>query len=369
MANLDLNKAAVSDYSSIKEWQMVRAETDGARDQKLTEWQNSDWQEEYGAFLNIAEYQNALLLRAVWDTGKGWTTPIPSNKVTLNNISGWGKDTFDDIIFNQNTMSMAAGDSFAHIITHNGKTILEGGIFVNLKPLNPGSMKIFVNREGRIVKYQQTYGSKPFRDFKPEEIFHLSYNRMADQIHGISKYKSLKPIIKADEEMFEITKKVMKNQAVPFIIWKFKTDDEVKISNFMNKVRTLREKVEDLAVPDDENLISWEVVNISPAQLIMAWREDLRNKFYRAFGLPQIVPGGTAGSSTDQRTIYLAFEQLVSQRQRYLEQQIKTQLGLTIKFNPPTTIMELIGRDETKDAGAPLTGFQQSELNPAAAPQ
>jgi hypothetical protein len=96
----------------------------------------------------------------------------------------------------------------------------------------------------------------------------------------------------------------------------------------------------------------------------MAWRDDMRNKFYRSIGLPQIVPGG-GGQSTESesRVIYLAFEQIVASDQKFLEKQIWSQLGLKIKLIPPTTLMDMIGRDERKD-GASVFNTQQSELNP-----
>jgi hypothetical protein len=363
MTNLDITQAQVSDYDQIADFEIPKKNVDGVSQATgETRWQNSNWQEEYGAFLTAPEYQNALLMRAIWDTGKGWTASS-KDKFILDNISGWGKDTFDDIIYNANVMSMAAGDSFAQIIKN------EKGTLVNLKPLNPGSIAWFVGKDGRIIRYEQMdiKNKKTFKEFKPEEIFHLSYNRMADQVHGISKYQALKSVIKSDEKMEEVVDKVVTRQAIPFIIFKYKTDDETKISAIVEKIRKIREKYDDLHIPDDENLLSWEVVNISPAQLIMEYKADRRNKFYRAFGLPQIVPGGAVGAAdSDSRTVYLAFEQLVAHRQRYLELQIWNQLAIKIKFTPPTTMMDLIGNNENKTgAGMVSAASQPSQINPS----
>ena len=247
---------------------------------------------------------------------------------------------------------MVAGDSYAHIIRNKENTKI-----INIKPLNPGKMKIVVDGAGMIKRYEQitknpTKGignkiknafrgkEKVHMTFEPNEIFHLSYNRMADQIHGLSKIDAIEPIIKADEEMFTVTSKVMRQQAIPFIIFKYKTDNEDKIGAIVNKIRKIREKYDDLHIPDDENLLSWEVVQISPSQILLTYQDNLRNKFYRAIGLPQLVPGG-GGASTDSdaRVIYLAFEQLVTQRQLYLQKQTYDQLGWKLRFNPPTTII------------------------------
>lgn len=359
---VDLNKTTVLDFGDVTT-AIPSADTDGISAGNETRWQNSEWREQYGAFVNVAEYQNALLMKGIWNTGKGWTSDERTTQM-LNRIDGWGKDTFDDIIFNADVMSMAAGDSYAQIIRE------EGGELINLKPLNPGTIRHVVNTQGRLKAYEQTARTadkKVIKTFKPTEIFHLCFNRMADQTHGISIYNKLKPIIQADEKAFEIMQKIMAFQAVPFIIWKLKTDDDATINAFIEKIRSVREKYGDLFIPDDENLITHEVVQLNPTPIIMGWRDDLRNKFYRALGLPQIVPGGgEKGTGSESRTIYLAFEQLVAQRQRYLELQIKKQLGLNVKFYPPTTMSELIGQTENKTNEF---SAQASEVNAGAARQ
>lgn len=361
MPKYDIDEAKVSDYSGLSEWTPPIKDTDGVVS-KETEWQNTRWGEQWGLFNSVPELHNALLMRAIWNTGKGWTA---NNRATaiLERLSGWGKDTFDDIIFNQDVISMVGGDSYSEII------LGDDGSLLNLKPLNPGTMKIIVGENGRIKRYEQTVKGKKNKSFDINKIFHLSYNRLADQIHGISKIDAVKPIILADEASFEDMQKIMRFQAKPFVIFKLKTDNTTKIATFADKIRDVRRLGEDLFIPDDENLLSWEVVQISPAQIIMDWRNDLRNKFYRAVGLPQIVPGaGGQSTESESRVIYLAFEHLVAQRQLYLQAQIFNQLGLKVKFNSPTTLADLIGKDNKKDAAGNFA-TRPSELNPNATRQ
>lgn len=358
MPRLDIDEADTSDYKNIAAWSAEQQDTDGVEDQKETTYVNEKWQKYWGIFNSVPELQNAILMKGIWNTGKGWTAD-GVNKAKLDLISGWGKDTWDDIIFNMDVMSMINGDSYAEIIRQDGRLI-------NLKPLNPGTIKIVVDSNGRIKHYEQWMKKVKIKKIARKDMFHLCFNRLADQIHGISKIESMLPIIEADQQSFEQMNNIMRFQAHPFIIFKMKTDNTTKISNFKAKVRDVRKDGDDLFIPDDENLLSWEVVQISPSQVIMNWRDDLRNKFYRAFGLPQIVPGGgEKGTGSESRTIYLAFEQLVAQRQLYLEKQIWTQLAIRLKFNPPTTMAELIGKTENKTAAGGL-GAQPSEVNAAA---
>ena len=61
------------------------------------------------------------------------------------------------------------------------------------------------------------------------------------------------------------------------------------------------QKGENIYIPDDDNTISYEVVQVNPNAMIMEWRNDIRNKFYRTIGLPQVVPGA-GGSSTESES-------------------------------------------------------------------
>jgi hypothetical protein len=91
----------------------------------------------------------------------------------------------------------------------------------------------------------------------------------------------------------------------------------------------------------------------------MTWRDDIRKKFYRNIGLPELLPSG-GGDATESggKIGYLAFEQIVEKEQRFIEQQIFNQLNLRINFIPPATLSEQLQADESKDPNA----FQPSDL-------
>jgi hypothetical protein len=361
MANLNLDKAEVSDYSSLDAYEIDTKMTDGVSDQDETEWMNTKASQYFGYFNAVPELKNAILLKGLWIVGKGYKCERPSDEIRLSNISGWGKDTFKQILYNMVVCMRIYGDAFAEIIRN------EKGTLINIKPLDPMSMKIVCNREGIIMRYEQVNKigmRQTIKKFKPEEILHFSHNRLADQIHGISDIESIEPIILAEQESFTDLKKVMHFQAKPFIVFKLKTDDEDKIKEFADKVRKARSLGEDMFIPDDENLLSYEVVVVNPSQILMQWRDDLRNKFYRTIGLPQIVPGG-AGQSTESesKVIYVAFEQIVMHEQLDIEQMIYNQLGIKLNLVHPTLIEDLLGIDEKKDAGNNLK-IQPGEMTP-----
>ena len=368
MVKYNIDQSATSNMAGIVEDYAVGAmQTDGANEQRETEWVNTKWTQYWGYFNQVPDLKSAILMKAIWNVGKGYTVKNKRFQTILDNIKGWGKDTFEDIIFNMEIIRRVGGDSYAEIIRN------DNGTLINLKPLDPGSIRHIVNRKGIIKRYEQfnKVGNKTkvINKFPPEDIFHLSNNRLADQIHGISDIESLEPVILAEEENFADMKMIAHRQARPLIMFKLQTDIQSKIDSFIAKMDVAVNKGENIYVPDDKNAVDWEVIQVNVSSVIMAWRNDIRNKFYRTIGLPQIVPGG-GGQSTESesKVIYLAFEQIVEKDQRYIEKQIWNQLAIKINFIPPATLSQQLQGDEAKDGA--LKAAQPSDTQvPAPQPQ
>jgi hypothetical protein len=208
-------------------------------------------------------------------------------------------------------------------------------------------------------KIKNFLGLKKHTEFKPEEIFHLSNNRVADNIHGTSDLIGTESILKADMESFEDMKKLIHRQARPLLVFKLKTDDPATIAAFSAKMDEATAKGENIYIPNDENAVSFEVIQVIPNQAVFQWRDELRKKFYRNIGLPELLPSG-GGDATESggKIGYLAFEQVVEREQRYIEQQIWAQLNLRINFIPPATLSENLKQDEQKDPNV----FQPSDM-------
>jgi len=349
---LDIQNTSVPDMNNWDETAIDQKTTDGISDAKETEWTSTFWTKYWGYYNEHPELKSALNLKAIWNIGKGYTTDN-ATKATLSKIKGQGNESFDDVLYNMELIRRINGDSFAEIIRS------ASGALLNIKPLDPGSIRIIFDGKGIIKRYEQfnKLGSSKTNKqtvhiFKTTEIFHLSNNRLADQIHGISDIESLDKTILAEIESFSDITKVMHRQAKPFIIFKYKTDDLVKVEATAKKIDALREVGNDLHIPDDDNILSYEVVEVNVSQIIMEWRNDIRNKFYRSIGLPQIMPGaGGQGTESDSKVIYFAFERLVERDQRYIENQVKMQLHLDIDLIPPASMSQDLRTDSKKDAG------------------
>lgn len=354
LPNLDIGNAASSNLTTVvTDYSAPAMDTDRVTDEKETVWQNSEWTKQWGIFNDVPEFKSAMLMKSCWTVGKGYTCDAET-QVTLNHITGRGKETFEDIIFNMDLIARIAGDSYAEIM--RGKT----GRLTNVKALNPGTIREVYDKKGIIKRYEQIVGDN-IETFKPEEIFHISHNRLADQIHGISDITSLVTTLAAESENFIDMKKIMRRQARPMIIFKIKTDNTAKINAFIAKMDEAVNQGENIYVPDDENILSYEVVQVNVSQLLVSWRQEIRSKFYRAVGLPQVIFGSATGTESGSKVEYLAHEQVFAKEQRYLEKQIKAQLGLDIKLVAPTTLLENLQADEGKDAQNALT-FQPNDV-------
>lgn len=358
----NISKATQSDLTNtVQDWKVTPMSTDGISNQKETTWQNPNWNYQWGYFNENADLKSAILMKAIWICGRGWTTDVRT-KVILEHISGWGKDTFDDIMFNMQTIKRIAGDAFCEIIRDK-----ETKVLTNLKPLDPSTIRIVLNDQGIIQRYEQVQkipGNSNIIKFEPQDILHLSNDRLADQIHGISVIDALEPVLKAESESFTDIKRLMHTTARPMIMFKLKTDDQPTINAFVAKMDKALSLGENIYIPDDTNSVEYEVIQLNPNQLIMNWRDDIRNKFYRTIGLPQVVPGASGGSTeSESKVIYLAFEQIVEKEQRELEMQLWSQLGIKINFEPPSSLATDLQNDQKKDV---LTASQPSDLQAGA---
>lgn len=359
MPQADIQQAAASNLTDRVEVVTVDTKAlDVASDHGETEWLNPKWGQYWGYFNELPDLKSAILMKAAWITGKGYTTDSRT-QVILNRIKGWGKDTFEDVIFNANVISMINGDSFTEIVRNP-----DDGNLLNLKPLDPSTMMIVTNRQGIIIRYEQidrTEGNTN-KKFKVNDVLHISLNRLASQIHGISIIEALEKTILADNESFVDIQKIMHRQARPMIMFRIGTDNATKIAAFIKKMDDAVNKGENIYIPADQDSVDFEVIQVNVGSILFDWRNDLRNKFYRTIGLPQIVPGaGGQSTESESKAIYFAFEQLVQMDQRTFERQLEEQLAVKIDLVPPTTLAQSLQTDEAKDASQQTTIAQPSD--------
>ena len=322
--------------------------TDGATGNGETEYLNSDWSKWFGYFTQIPELNAAINAKATWTIGKGFK----SDEVTemlLDTIKGFGADTFNTILENAVRTMYIGGDAFMEIIRDD-----EGNL-LNLKPLDPSSIKIVVGENGMIKRYEQIskrkQGEKTPKKFEPEEIFHLARNRVADQIHGVSVIQAVENIILARNEAIDDYKTVMHNNVIPRWKFKLKTDDPTEIAAYKAKMDAVTStKSQNVYEPYDVS--ESELISVPPNSTLdpKAWIEAQGDFFYEAVGVPQIILGGSGEfTEASAKIAYLAFQQNIEEEQLFIEEQVLSQLNLVIQLEFPASLENELLSDKAKD--------------------
>jgi hypothetical protein len=345
MPETDIGKAVASDLTTaITDFSVDTAMTDGPTDQPETTWMNENWSQYFGYYKDIPELAAVIDAKATWTVGKGFKADEQTTML-LDTIKGNGFDTFNTILENMDRTKEIGGDAYAEIIRDD-----EGNL-INLKPLDPAVMKHVANREGIIIRFEQISKTKqPDKKFKPEKIFYLPRNRVADEIHGNTMTERLAKIILMRNEAMEDWKRVMHRNVDPMIAYKLDTDDTTKIADFKRKVDAAKGKGENMYIP--QGSVEFEIISLAPNANLnpLAWIDSLNNYFYQSAGVPQIVLGGT-GAITERAVsiAYLAFQQTIEEEQLFIEEQVLSQLNLVIELEFPASLQNDLLSDQKKD--------------------
>lgn len=370
MPDTNIGSSATTDFQNSSytvDYSVDPQTTDGTQDQKETRWNNTKWAQQLGYYKSIPELKSSIDAKARWVVGKGFT----SNEITemaLGAIKGTGKDTFNGILKNQIVVYHVGGDSYAEIIRD------DEGTLINLKPLSPEQMVIIVNKQGLIIRYEQMDKSnkKSVKTFEPEEIFHLSRDRVADEFHGVSIIDAVETNILARMEAITDYRKLLHRNIYPSRIHKLDTDVPAEIAAYSAKVAQAKGQGEDIIVPKGSVEIELMSTPTNATLNPLPWINLLTQNFYQETGTPQIIVGGAQEiTEASAKIAYLAWEQTVEEEQLYIEEQVLSQLNLEIDLEFPASLQNEMLSDnrkaETTQASTPEdtsvtnTGLEGSE--------
>lgn len=313
-----------------------------------TEWYFNDAAQNFGYYKTIPEFKQSIDGLAMWTCGKGYTAG-PEDEVTLDMITGWGEDSFQAIMTNMIIVKKVVGDSFAEIIRN------DNGTLINLKPISPERMKIVVNKQGLIIRYEQ-FTKQGWQKYEPQKILHLCNSRVGDEIHGVSALESCKWVIDAKNEAMDVYRKILKRSLAMGILY-IDTNDAQQIAAVQAKYQTAVNNGEVLVLPSGTAEVKDAKISV---QDFLSWIQYLDNVFYQQIGVPKIILGGSQEfTEASSKVGYLTFEQVYMTEQRELESDILKQLGIRIKFERPASLMDSMQTSEAANTGQ--TGIQPKE--------
>ena len=301
------------------------------------------WDKWYGIYLDVPFLAALIDKKAIWTVGKGFKAK-KSVMNQLKKIRGNGKQTINGIMTNMVKVYTVGGDFFAEIIK-------DGGKLINLKPLNPAMIKIIANTSGIIIRYEQWDGKKKLHKWNPEDIFHLPWNSIADQIHGNSTIGKLEWNTQAYKEAKVDMRIVFHRYVKPLIISHVDTDDKKEIADYKTKLDAAVENGENLVIPFD-TLKSMDKMSIPQFSTLdpLNWINALERDFIICEGVPAVIAGSGEASDTEAeaKMLYLAYQQVIETNQMFIEENFLTQLGLEIELEFPASLEPAVQEDQSK---------------------
>lgn len=328
------------------------SDVDRAGADKLTTWQSDKWTKYNGYYEDHISVKSVMIKLGMWTVGKGFKADKKTTKI-LNKIIGWGKDSANSVFANQKRVEHVNGDSYAEIITKDKEPIKDDGSnLINLKPLNPGTLKHHINSQGMLEKYSQVNTNGTETDLRLDQVFHLCLNRNADEIHGTSDIGALITFLDKIKQLDEDMTVMFHRFVVPLIIWKLNTDDPTAIAAFKANEKVALNKGDNLFIPNEA--VDWSLMEpgkgIGNVLNPMDWRNKWSEEVIKGGGVPALIMAIEAGTTeASAKMVYLAWQQVIEDSQRTLEDQIRLQLHLEVKFEFPARIEENLGEDEGKD--------------------
>lgn len=373
MGIYDLNKVSNIDRPTAHTIPNTSFNIQGTGETKVS---NDRFQKDWNAFSGVSKLRSAIIMKAIWTVGKGYTCAEQVQN-QLNLIKGFGKQTFRDIIFSMIVTKQVARDAFAYKVTDESmRSAWNPEGIINLIILDSSQMIQVYNGAGQLIHYELhtprpnntifekaknfVVGKAKITIYQPEEIFHLTHNRFAGETQGRSVPEGMEKIILADDKAREVASRTAEFQAVPFIVFKVKSDDATTINTIKQNIKDARENGQDMVVPDDENVLSFQTVSVNPSTFLLDWINTNDQEFYRAAGMPMVLFGG-GGTESNGKTSYLGHETVFENDQRYIEEQVYMQLGFKIELNSPASLIENLQLDEKKDAQNGIN-FQQNDV-------
>lgn len=330
-----------------------------------THWTNNNWTTYNGYYHDHISVKAVINKLRMWSVGKGFKADKKVEKI-LNRVVGWGKETFNSVMKNQVGVEHINGDSYAEIITTDEEPIKPNGSnLLNLKPLNPSNVGHVINSQGMLEGYKYKLSDGREKPLRLDQVFHLCLNRTANEIHGTGDIQALTTFLDKIKQLDEDMAVMFHRFVVPLVIWSLNTDNTTAMATFKTQEKSAWNTGDNLIIPD--TAVKFELLEagkgvgkiINPIE----WRNKWTEEVIKGGGVPALIMAIEAGTTeASSKMVYLAWQQVIEDAQLTLEEQVKAQLGLEIKYEFPARIEENLGEDEGKDGGINTTKKSEVEI-------
>ena len=310
----------------------------------------SDWTKWHGIYRDTPEQRSTIDKLVAW---------IINKKLILNNkaardfdkrLKNQGRHTLRKILSNHLRTSIINGDSYAWIPRD------KAGRLLNMKILSPGSIEIRANKMGIITEYAQvttksTNGVKEkvtLDKWTPKEIFHLSWEAIAEEIHGIPDPEKMQKIIKMRQQGMSDYSLVLHNYGKPTYFFEADTDDDTELEEIRIILDDAMKNTKNAIVP--KGTLS-KIENVRTPQFgtidSLPFLNFLRSYHTESSGVPDLIRGKSDEVSLAAGKLNMvAYKEDVIFKQIDYSEAIEMQTGMAISFEEPIEIDIEISRTE-----------------------
>lgn len=315
----------------------------------------NDFNTYHGYYQEIPELKKAIDALATYCVGKGYVTDVRT-KVILEHIHGIREDTFQSIMWNMLVTKKFNGDAFAEV-TRDGEGV--NAPIINIKPLNPFTMRTKVSKGGIITGYQQVAKDGATKNYPVNRILHLINDRVVDNVRGTSVIKACKWVIDARNEAMSDWRRISHRATIRVMYVDIR--NTAKLARLKSDYKDAINKGELLILPVKKEDASFEDLTLPPVDAFLSWIKYLENFFYQAVGVPKVMLGGSEEfTEASSKIAFTTFDQIWYKEQRELEDDLWNQLYIKVKFNQPSSLMNELVSSEGKNTGQ--TGFQPNDV-------
>ncbi len=353
MSDLRLGNSSATDLTNeVPDYEVSWKTTDGGFTQKENKWNNPYASKYYGFYYGVGEYRAAINAFSTWVIGQGYELITPNTN--LENINGWGEDTFQSIIWNLICVKKFNGDSYAEIVRN------DKGTLINLKVLDPRRITHITNGEGILIEYEYRQANGKIIKFKTYEILHFCNDRILDEPHGTSVTSAVEWAITKIQEAREDYARLQHTSSVR--IFFVDEQDTTRQTTLKTQYATAIKNKEVMIITCKPEEASFKDLEAPNSANWISWLNYLEDKFYKQLGVPKVVLGGTAENTEASAKVgVISYEPIWVREITELEADIWNQLGIKIKINKQPSLMDNMQTDEAKNTGQTKLEYQGSQ--------
>ena len=349
MARLDFDNADITDMTNVvSDYSVPEETTDGIQEAGETVIDYPKFTQWYAYYKFLPHFQTPINNFVDFMVGMG-IEDEESAGASLKIIRGMGEDSFISLLWNHLVVEIFNGDAFAEIIR-------DGEDLINLKPLDPSSIRTILNRKGIIVRYEQMTktGKKP-RKIDKDNMFHTMSNRIADNGKGIAMAETVEWILLALNQALDDNKVVMHRNKMPLRIIEVDFNDATKIAKLKKDYADLINKDEVMVVPKGNVEIKDFVMT---PQNVLEWIGLLERTLEKLLGVPsvQVSNASEAGSKIG----FMTFTPTFTRRVNEFISDVWNQLALKFTLKKPPSLESELQQTEQKNSSQ--IGFQPNDI-------